>query len=235
MKARIGMEARNNRVKVMLTLRDEWIEKIRNGEEVHVKLQPGNDKTGINCWTVSLIPIADCYNCAECSKDCYDINNVCYIPTVQNDRARNSAIHKLDRALYWKQVEEEVKEKFVMQLRINIGGDLEYEDFEYVAELGKRCPKTDILFFTKSYEDLNRFLDEKKFPKNVRPIISRWCGVECDNRHNLPESHVLWEDGTTTAPKYGSIYCGNNCSRCACFGEGCWALKKGESVIFKAH
>jgi hypothetical protein len=56
-----------------------------------------------------------------------------------------------------------------------------------------------------------------------------------DNRHNLPVSHVLYADGRTTAPKFGSYYCGGNCSECNYKGEGCWILKRGESVIFPAH
>ena len=235
MKARIGMEARNKRVKKMIELRDEWIKKIESGIDVHVILQQGNEKTGINCWTVSLIPIADCYNCAECCKDCYDVNNVCYQSRVQNDRARNSAIHKLSPKTYWEQVEEEIKRLFVMQLRINVGGDLNYEDFGYIADMAKRCTGTDFLFFTKSYDDLNRFLDKRKFPKNVKVIVSRWCNVECDNRHNLPESHVLYEDGRTTAPEFGATLCRGNCSQCAYFRDGCWNLKQGESVIFQAN
>ena len=235
MRTRISTEARNKRVQAMLTMRDEWIKKIENGEEIKIHCQPGNSKTGVNCWTISLIPIADCYNCSECMKDCYDINNVCYQPCVQNDRARNSALHKVDIAEYWRQVEQFVKENFVQELRINVGGDLNYEDFGYIKAMAKRCSRTDILFFTKSYDDLNRFLDGNKFPKNVKAIMSRWCGVECDNRHNIPESHVLYEDGRTTAPEFGSKFCGGNCSECHFNGDGCWTLKKGESVIFQAH
>ena len=43
MKARISNEARNGRVQKMLALRDEWIKKIENGEDVRIKLQPGKD------------------------------------------------------------------------------------------------------------------------------------------------------------------------------------------------
>lgn len=235
MKARIGMAARNKRVQTMIKLRDEWIKRIESGEQVMIKLQRGNEKTGVNCWTVSLIPIADCLNCSECMKDCYDINNVCYLPDVQNDRARNSALHKVNIAEYWRQVEQLIKENFVMQLRINVGGDLMYEDFGYIKAMAERCPKTDILFFTKTYDGLNKFLDETEFPQNVHPIVSRWCGVECNNKHNLPESHVLYDDGRTTAPEFGAKYCGGNCSQCHFECDGCWTLKNGESVIFKAH
>ena len=92
-----------------------------------------------------------------------------------------------------------------------------------------------ILFFTKNYKGINKFLDNNSFPSNVRPIMSAWENMEMDNPHNLPNSHVLYEDGRTTAPEYGAVYCGGNCSECAFKGEGCWNLKNGEHVVFMAH
>lgn len=228
----IATEKLMNRVTKMLEIRSEYLKDIEN---VHVRLQKGNSKTGANCWTISLIPVADCPNCKGCMKECYDLRNVCFQPAVQNDRARNSALHKADKKRFWDEVDIQVKANFVMELRINVGGDLDNEDFAYVAELGKRNPKTMILFFTKNYSGINAFLESNNFPENVRPIMSAWEGMEMNNIHNLPCSHVLWEDGRTTAPQYGAVYCGGNCSECAFKGEGCWTLKRGEHVIFNAH
>ena len=221
------------RAEKMAKMRDEYIKDIDN---IHIKLQQGNSKTGQNCWTVSLIPIIDCKrNCGQCMKNCYDICNVCFMSAVQNDRARNSAVHKADPERFWNEVDAQVKANYVTELRINVGGDLDDYDFAYVAELGRKNPKTMILFFTKNYQGINTFLDNNEFPENVRPIMSAWKDTEMINPHNLPQSHVLWEDGSTTAPEYGAVYCGGNCSECAFKGEGCWTLKKGKHVIFVAH
>lgn len=220
------------RVEKMVAIRNEYLKDIDN---VHIKLQQGNSKTGKNCWTISGIPIADCVNCGECKFTCYDACNVCFMPAVQNDRARNSALHLADPKRFWDEVDMQIKANFVLELRINVGGDLRDDDFAYVAELGRKNPKTMILFFTKNYKGINAFLDKNEFPENVKPIMSAWEGMEMDNHHNLPCSHVLWEDGSTTAPEYGAVYCGGNCSECAFKGEGCWNLKNGEHVIFKAH
>lgn len=228
----IGFKAITGRVKKMRELRDEYLTHI---EDVHIRLQQGNTKTGKNCWTVSLIPILDCVNCTECKYNCYDICNVCFQPAVQNDRARNSAVHKADPERFWNEVDAQIKANYVMELRINIGGDLTNDDFEYVKVLGEKNPKTKILFFTKNYDGINKYLNNNSFPDNVSVLMSAWIGMEMDNPHNLPCSHVLWEDGSTTAPKYGAVYCGGNCSECAFKGEGCWNLKHGEHVIFKAH
>lgn len=234
MKARISTLARNKRIKQMLDLRKEYIKNINRH---HIKLMKGNSKTGKDCWTVSLIPIVDCYNCEKCMVDCYDINTDCRFPGVLESRAINSAIHMVDIERYFNEISDLVKQLKVKELRYNVGGDFKYEDFIYVEKVAKDNPQCEFLFFTKSYDDINKFIDENgNFSSNVHPIISRWLGVECDNKHNLPESHVLYDDGRTTAPLFGSKYCQGNCSNCfAKVSEGCPTLKNGESVIFKAH
>lgn len=208
---------------------------LKNVDNLHVKLQKGNSKTGSKCYTVSLLPIIDCSNCDKCSKDCYDLRNDMIYPAVIEDRAKNSAIHKTNPERFWDEIDKGIKKSHVTELRINVGGDLSNDDFKYVAKVGRSNPETMIVFFTKNYTGINNFLNNHRFPKNVRPIMSRWKGMEMDNPYNLPCSHVLYEDGKTTAPFYGSYYCGGNCTECATKGEGCWTLKKGEHVIFNAH
>ncbi len=210
-------------------------EAMNDVDNIHVKLQKGNSKTGPNCWTVSLMAVLDCSNSSKCKYQCYDLKSDLFMPAVIKDRANNSAIHKVNPERYWSEINTQVKANFVRELRINVGGDLTDEDFAYVARLGRQNKNTMILFFTKNYKGINKFLEHHRFPKNVRPIMSRWEGVPMDNPNRLPESHVLYADGRTTAPMYGSTYCGGNCSECAFKGEGCWNLKRGESVIFKAH
>lgn len=229
----MSMENITKRVQHMVDLRREFENDIDN---VHVKLQQGNSKTGKNVYTVSLIPVADCgHNCKECKKECYDVINVCFQPAVQNDRARNSAIHKLDIERFWNEVSFGIKYNCVQALRINVGGDVCKEDLPLINKVAKENPKCDILFFTKSYEEVNEFLDNNKFETNVHCIMSAWKNTEMDNRHNLPVSHVLYCNGETTAPNYGSYYCQGNCAHCHYNEEGCFKLKNGESVIFPAH
>lgn len=231
-KAPFTNEGLKKRLKSITEVRKEMLE---NANELHVKLQPGNSKTGRNCYTVSLLPVIDCLNCKWCSHNCYDLKSDMIFKEVVNDRAKNSVIHALEPERYWKEIDMQIKALFVHELRINVGGDLTEKDFEYVAKLGRSNPKTSILFFTKNYKGINNFLEHHRFPKNVHPIMSAWKGLEMDNPHRLPESHILYEDGTTTAPEYGAYFCGGNCSECHFNGEGCWTLKKGEHVIFKAH
>lgn len=221
------------RVQKMVELREDFIKDIDN---IHVRLQQGNSKTGKNVYTVSLIPIADCsHNCKNCMFECYDAINVCFQPNVQVDRARNSAIHRMDINRFWEEISYGIKYNCVQALRLNVGGDVCKEDFPLINKVAKENPKCDILFFTKSYEAINNFLDNNELESNVHCIMSAWKNTEMDNRHNLPVSHVLYADGTTTAPTYGSHYCQGNCAHCHYNEEGCFTLKKGESVIFPAH
>lgn len=230
----MSTEAIIGRVRDMVQQREQFIV-TGEVENLHVKLQQGNSKTGRSCWTVSLIPIADCPNCSGCKSQCYDILNVCFQPKVKTDRARNSAIHKADIVRFWNEVSLGIQYNCVHELRLNVGGDLILEDFYHIDRIARENPKCDILFFTKTYDAINQFLDEQEFPSNVHAILSAWENMEMDNRHNLPTAHVLYADGRTTAPEFGAIYCGGNCSTCAYNSEGCFALPKGGSVIFSAH
>ena len=208
---------------------------LKDVNQFHVRLMPGNSKTGSSVWTVSLLPVIDCCNCSECMWHCYDLKSDLIYPNVINSRCVNSVIHKQDKTRFWNEIDAQVKANYVTELRLNVGGDLDDDDFAYVKQLGEDNPRTMILFFTKNYKGINKFLNNDKFPNNVRPIMSAWLGMKMDNPHQLPCSHVLYEDGRTTAPEYGAYYCGGNCTECAFKGEGCWNLKKGEHVIFKAH
>ena len=236
MKTRIGKEFIIGRIKKAINIKKDYLNTLKN-ERYHIHVQEGNSKTGINCRTVSLISGHDCQNCKACIHDCYDINNIMYIPAVQNDRARNSALHKFNIDWYWEDIETDIKENFITQLRVNVGGDSTYDDFVHIEQICIRNPRCNILLFTKNYKDINRFLDERNGvkPDNMKVMWSRWRGLESNNKWNLPEAHVLFENGETTAPEFGAYYCKGNCSECFFYDEGCWSLKNGESVIFKEH
>ena len=233
-------EAIDKRLQKLLDFKNEYLRRIEEeGYDVvlaEVTLQAGNEKTGKNCYTTSLSPILDCVNCSECHRYCYDIRNDCRFDDVMRIRARNSALREVNPVRFWARIGELVAENYVEQLRINVGSDLRDKDFRYVNMLvANPNPRCDILFFTKNYKGLNEFLSNDKFFDNVHAIVSRWQGMECNNMFNLPESHVLWKDGSTTAPEFGAYYCRGNCTACHFKGEGCWVLNKGEHVIFLAH
>lgn len=235
-----GPDAVRRSVRRFLKLREEYLKIVEN---IHVKLVQGNVKTGVNCRSASLLPVVDCPNCKECKGNCYDLRHDCIQNGCVNLRAQNSAIHLVDPERFWREIDEQVRAEFVMELRLNIGGDLSNGDFKFVAWLGERNKRTDILFFTKNYTGCNWYIDENigrypdnfGFPDNVHPIYSRWEGMKMYNPYSVPESHVRWENGDTTAPEFGVYDCGGNCSACHFYDEGCWVLKKGEHIVFDAH
>lgn len=225
-------EALVKRVGAMVEYRGEYEKEV---ESQHVSVCKGNSKTGEKCYTVSLCPILDCQNCGNCSHGCYDVRNDCWQTSVQKGRAKNSAIHKKDIERYFKEIGDFVRTHSVKTLRFNVGGDFSKADYPYIWDLVKSCRRTDFLFFTKNYADINEWLDNHEKPRNLQIIISRWKGMPCENKHRLPESHLLYKDGSTTAPEFGAYFCGGNCTYCHLNGEGCWTLKSGEAVIFEAH
>lgn len=211
-------------------------------DKLHVKLQNGNKKTGKKkedgVFTVSLYPIIDCQNCDKCKNNCYDNKHDVIKDSCYKDRIKNSAIHKANPERFWNEVDMGIKLRAgeINMLRINVGGDLTYEDFGYVNNLAAMNPDVTFQFFTKNYNGINKWLDENyEFESNIQAIISVWKDMPYSNPHNLPTSHVLWADGTTTAPEYGAYFCKGNCATCLRMKDGCFRLKKGECVVFSAH
>lgn len=217
-------------------LRSMFEEKERISENIsdyHVQISPGNAKTGNGVASISLIPIACCPNSKECKNQCYDIRNDCRLKGVKNARARNTAIWEMEPQRYFNEVSWSIK--FVKYFRWHIGGDI--VNMEYlkgmvrVAEENQHCT---FLAFTKNYSVVNEYLTNRNLPENLKIIFSRWPGLPCENPFSLPESHVLFADGVTTADERTKP-CGGNCSECAVTDSGCWTLKRGESVSFPAH
>lgn len=220
------------RLDEMIKLREKVLKDV---DAYHIKLQEGNSKTGRRVMTISLAPVLDCRNCSKCYPECYDLRNDCCYPSVRKSRAINSAIHKIDQKRFWDEIELQIKAFYVECLRINVGGDLNRKDFDYLTEKAERNPNVTFLFFTKNYEEANDFLATREFPKNVQCIFSAWEGMEMENPYNMPQSHVLYVDGRTTAPTYGAILCTGDCTECYMEDRGCFTLNKGEHVVFPAH
>lgn len=229
--AEFGAEAIRARVKKMTDLRDGL-----DASNLHVRISYENRKTTAVVPSVSLIPIAYCGNCNNCSRGCYDIRNVCYLPSVQKSRAINAAILEQDRDRYFAEVEAHVK--FQRFFRVHIGGD--FVDFDYLRRfvtIAERNPQCQILAFTKMYSLVNTLYTMRGgLPNNLHIIFSDWKGQKMDNRHNLPVSSPVWADGTT-GPNVteNRFLCPGNCSDCAETDTGCWAAKPGDTILFEAH
>lgn len=228
-----GVDAVHRRIQQMLAFRDNV-----DVANAHVKFSLGNRKTGNLVPSVSLIPVADCGNCAFCSRGCYDVRNVCYQTTVQKARANNSAIARDDMDRFFLEVYGFVVERKCKFFRYHIGGDiLDLGYLEHMVDIAGRVPDCQFLAFTKMYGLVNRYIEVfGTIPDNLHIIFSDWRNARFDNPYNFPVSSPLWEDGTTGPHCTDSRFlCPGNCSECGRLHIGCWAAGAGDTILFEAH
>ena len=204
-------------------------------QELHVSISRGNSKMGA-VPSVSLPPVKTCSPEAvkHCGRKCYVKRYVMRRQkTVGAAYERNLYILQNDPNKFWREVNGAVA--MTTHFRFEVSGDI--PDMFYltrmagIAEINPHC---EILCFTKQYELVNSFLSVCTIPANLHVIFSAWKGLPMENPFNLPEAHVFFKDGTTTA-KDGARYCSGNCYECAMTNANCWSLKKGEQIIFKEH
>lgn len=197
-----------------------------------ISISSSNKKMG-GISSVSLPSVVTCRECA-CQKKCYARKLERLRPIVAKAYKRNLDVLQSDPDTYWREVEAAVMlSRF---FRFHVSGDI--PDGHYLRRMvgvAQRNQHCHILCFTKKYELVNEYLSGGEvFPGNLHIILSAWTGLEMQNPFLLPEAHVRYRDGSTTA-KDGAKNCGGNCSECACTDDGCWTLKSGEQVIFNEH
>lgn len=200
----------------------------------HVCISKGNIKMG-GVPSVSLPPIITCCKnaCKFCGKKCY-AKKICRLrKTVRESYARNLRILVTDKEKFWREVNGAVA--LTNFFRFGVSGDIYDADYlENMVKVAKQNKHCTILCFTKKYDLCNEYLSKHSFPKNLKIIYSAWKGLEMNNPYDMPEAHVFYKDGTTTA-RDGAKYCSGNCAECAVEGKNCWTMKKGEQILFKEH
>lgn len=197
-----------------------------------VKISKGNSKLGA-IPSVSLPSIKTCRQCA-CQEKCYAQKLERLRPSVKNAYEHNLVALLSEPTTYWREVEASVMmSRF---FRFHVSGDIPnaayLENMVSVAERNSHC---EILCFTKRYEMVNEFIQQNgELPSNLHMIFSGWVGLEMANPFSLPEAHVRYRDGSTTA-RDDAIECSGNCTECALTEGGCWNLQKGQQVVFNEH
>lgn len=197
-----------------------------------VSISHGNSKMG-SIASVSLPSVVTCRECG-CREKCYAKKLEKLRPSVRNAYKNNLEIYRRDPDTYWREVEASIM--MSRYFRFHVGGDIPDAGYlKRMTDLAKRNPHCQILCFTKKYELVNTLLEDiKKFPDNLHMLFSGWVGLEMINPFSLPEAHVRYRDGTTTASE-NAVECGGNCTECAKTDGGCWSLKNGEQVVFNEH
>ena len=197
-----------------------------------VKISPGNSKLGA-IPSVSLPSVLTCRVCA-CQKKCYARKLERMRKSVAAAYAHNLSILQNDPDVYWREVEAAIMmSRF---FRFHVSGDIPDMDYLiHMVDVSARNQHCQILCFTKKYELVNEHIERHApLPNNLHMIFSGWVGLEMVNPFSLPEAHVRYRDGSTTAAP-GAMDCGGNCTECAVTDGGCWSLKTGEQVVFKEH
>ena len=200
---------------------------------MNVSISKGNSKLG-SIQSVSLPSGLTCRSDCECGKKCYAKRLERLYPSVQKAYMNNYNLLCSDENTYWREVEASIMmSRF---FRFHVSGDI--PDCVYLAhmvDVAERNPHCEILCFTKRYDLVNEQLDfGLKLPKNLHIIFSVWRGLNVENPYLLPEAHVRYRDGTTTASE-DALECGGNCTKCAVTDGGCWSLPPGHQVVFNEH
>lgn len=200
---------------------------------MNVKISSGNAKMGA-ILSISLPAGLTCRNDCECSKKCYAKRLERMRPSVREAYQHNYDLLNSDPDTYWREIEASIMmSRF---FRYHVSGDI--PDNTYLVkmiEIAQRNPHCKMLCFTKKYDLVNSFLDSGgKIPQNLHIILSAWHDIEMINPYNLPEAHVRYKSGNTTARKEAK-QCRGNCTECAITDDGCWDIKYGEQVVFNEH
>lgn len=200
---------------------------------MHVSISSGNSKMG-ELHSVSLPPGETCRSNCECKIKCYARRICARRPNVREAYKRNYEIYRNDPELYWREVEASIMmSRF---FRFHVAGDIPDPKYlQRMTEIAERNPHCEILCFTKKYNMVNSWISGNGyFPANLHIIMSAWRGLTMNNPYGLPEAHVRYRDGTTTAAP-GAQKCGGNCTECAISDGGCWAMSLHDQIVFDEH
>lgn len=199
---------------------------------MNVSISRGNEKMGA-IQSVSLPSGVTCIVCG-CNQKCYAKRMEKRRRTVREAYQNNLKVLNEAPEVYWREVEAAVM--LSRYFRFHVSGDIPNKDyFDKMVEVASRQKHCDILCFTKKFEIVNEYIEAHgELPENLHIVFSGWVGLEMISPFSLPEAHVRYRNGFTTA-RDDAVECAGNCTECASVSGGCWTLKKGEQVVFNEH
>lgn len=198
-----------------------------------VYFSDGNTKMGA-VPSVSLPPIVTCHNCTECAKKCYARRMYNRLPVVREQYDANLELLHNDPERYFSDIGTVLH--YYDMFRWHVSGDIvDYNYLEQMCRLAEENKNCIQLAFTKNYKDVNAYLsDGGNIPDNLHILMSVWKGTHFENPFGLPECHIMYKNGETTA---GNEYtmCDGNCFMCFCEDKGCIGLERGEQLVINEH
>lgn len=200
---------------------------------MNIKVSNGNAKLG-SISSISLPSGITCRTDCDCQKKCYAKRLERLRPAVRDAYQVNYSLLNNAPEIFWREVEATIMmSRF---FRFHVSGDI--PDLDYLVnmcDIASRNTHCEMLCFTKKFDIVNTYLrDGGVIPINLHIVFSGWKNLKMDNPYELPEAHVRYRDGTTTANQ-DAKECSGNCTDCAITDGGCWSLHRGEQVIFNEH
>lgn len=208
-------------------------EEVNIKEEARVQISNKVSKLGENIPTINFPALVTCRANAPCRHGCYALKGHFLFQKVQNRFMKNLEAYKKNPTQFWEDIYE--GSKFYTYFRYFSSGDIpDYKFIRGMCQVARRNPHTKYLCFTKRYEWVNQWKDEKhQIPKNLQFVFSCWKDFVPENPYHFPMTFVQFPK----EPEYdcyipeNAIPCSGSCASC----QACWNMKKGESVVFRKH
>lgn len=191
-----------------------------------------NSKMG-NVKSISMPRVVTCAPDVPCAKTCY-VAHFDWRRTVRDAYENNLNLWLTDPDSFEQQAIAAAYGSFYF--RWHVSGDIISQDYlAMMCRVARKLPHTHFLAFTKQYEIVNQYLENKKrIPSNLHILFSEWPDYNMNNPYNLPVAYVSFKNGICDAPS-DAKECGGHCEECAYAGKNCWVLKKGQSVVLREH
>ena len=191
-----------------------------------------NSKMG-NVKSISMPRVVTCAPDVPCAKTCY-VAHFDWRRTVRDAYENNLNLWLTDPDSFEQQAIAAAYGSFYF--RWHVSGDIISQDYlAMMCRVARKLPHTHFLAFTKQYEIVNQYLENKKrIPSNLHILFSEWPDYNMNNPYNLPVAYVSFKNGICDASS-DAKECGGHCEECAYAGKNCWVLKKGQSVVLREH
>ena len=201
-------------------------------EQIKMCISAGNRKIG-RVMNVSLPPILTCANCSGCLHLCYDIKACIQYASCLDARIRNLAILQLDRAEYFRRIEQAISRRRTNKyFRWHVAGDIiDIDYFDHMVRIAREHADFVFWTYTKNYGVVNAWVAEhglENIPANLSVMFSEWRGMPMDNPYGFAEFRVVFKD----EERPQGFYCPGNCDVCKAAGRGCVAR---ETVYCMEH
>lgn len=186
-----------------------------------------------NIKSISMPRVVTCAPDVPCAKTCY-VRHFDWRGVVRDAYENNLNLWLTDPDGFELQATAAAYGSFYF--RWHVSGDIVSQDYlAMMCRVARKLPHTHFLAFTKQYEIVNQYLENKKrIPRNLHILFSEWPGYNMNNPYNLPVAYVSFKNGICDAPS-DAKECGGHCEECAYAGKNCWVLKKGQSVVLREH